>query len=269
VADTSGWRGGAGGKAGALVIQGRVIGALILRELHTRFGRDNIGYLWFIAEPMMLAAGVSAAHLAARVPLASHMDIVPFYVTGYCTFMMFRSNVNRAAATIESNRSLLFHRQVTPFDMVISRCLLEAAAVLSAMLLLLGLASVTGLGHMPDRPQLILAGMGLMLWFTIGLAMIVAAASEFTSVVERLVHPTTYLLLPVSGMFFLIEWVPKSFQPYVALFPPAQLTEMVRLGEFAQLQSKWINVPYLIAVNAVLTLVGLAFLRLARNATPE
>jgi capsular polysaccharide transport system permease protein len=255
--------------ADGLVIQSRVVGALILRELHTRFGRDNIGYLWIIAEPMLLAAGVSAAHLAARVPLGDHMEIVPFYVTGYCTFMMFRSNVNRAAATIESNRSLLFHRQVTPLDMVLSRCLLEGAAVLGAMMFLLGAASVAGLGHMPDRPPLILAGMGLMLWFTLALAMIVAAASEFTSVVERLVHPTTYLVLPISGMFFLIEWLPKNFQPYVALFPPAQLTEMVRMGEFGQLKSVWINVPYLIAVNAVLTLIGLAFLRRARNATPE
>jgi capsular polysaccharide transport system permease protein len=153
--------------------------------------------------------------------------------------------------------------------MVLSRCLLEAAAVLGAMMFLLGAASVVGLGHMPDRPPLILAGMGLMLWFTLALAMIVAAASEFSSLVERLVHPTTYLVLPISGMFFLIEWLPKNFQPYVALFPPAQLTEMVRMGEFGQLKSVWINVPYLIAVNAILTLVGLAFLRLARNATPE
>jgi capsular polysaccharide transport system permease protein len=30
----------------ALDVQRRVIGALIMRELHTRFGRDNIGYAW-------------------------------------------------------------------------------------------------------------------------------------------------------------------------------------------------------------------------------
>ena len=41
-----------------------------------------------------------------------------------------------------------------------------------------------------------------MLWFTFAGAMIIAAASEFSPVVERLVHPATYLVLPISGMFF-------------------------------------------------------------------
>jgi capsular polysaccharide transport system permease protein len=255
--------------ADGLVIQSRVVGALILRELHTRFGRDNIGYLWFIAEPMLLASGVSFIHLVNHVPIPGGLDVVPFYVTGYCTYMMFRSNINRAAATIESNRTLLFHRQVTPFDMVLSRCLLEFAATFSAMLLLITLATALGFGHMPDRPLMMLTGMGLMLWFTFAGAMVIAAASEFSPVVERLVHPSTYLLLPISGMFFLIEWLPRSIQPYVALFPVAQLTEMVRMGEYAQIKSHWISLPYLVSVNAILTLIGLAYLRIARNASPE
>jgi len=29
-------------------IQARVIGALMIRELNTRFGRDNIGFLWIM-----------------------------------------------------------------------------------------------------------------------------------------------------------------------------------------------------------------------------
>ena len=46
----------------ALGVQMNVIGALIMRELHTRFGRDNIGYLWVFAEPMLLAIAVAAMH---------------------------------------------------------------------------------------------------------------------------------------------------------------------------------------------------------------
>ena len=41
-----------------LRIQARVIGALMMRELHTRYGRENIGYLWLILEPMFLATAV-------------------------------------------------------------------------------------------------------------------------------------------------------------------------------------------------------------------
>ncbi len=46
----------------SLQAQGRVVGALIMRELHTRYGRENIGYLWMILEPMMFAAAVAVLH---------------------------------------------------------------------------------------------------------------------------------------------------------------------------------------------------------------
>jgi capsular polysaccharide transport system permease protein len=36
-------------------IQTRVIQALIIRELTTRFGRENIGFLWVMAEPLLFA----------------------------------------------------------------------------------------------------------------------------------------------------------------------------------------------------------------------
>ena len=36
-------------------IQHRVIGALMIRELVTRFGRENIGFLWMMVEPLLFA----------------------------------------------------------------------------------------------------------------------------------------------------------------------------------------------------------------------
>ena len=41
------------------------------------------------------------------------------------------------------------------------------------------------------------------------------------------------------------------------------------MGEYGQVESHWINRPYLIAVNAILTLIGLTYLRVARNASHE
>jgi capsular polysaccharide transport system permease protein len=243
----------------------RVIGATILRELHTRFGRDNIGYLWFLLEPMLLATGITVVHLFVVKSIGDGLDVGPFYLTGYCTYMMFRSNVNRAPATIESNKTLLFHKYVTLTDLVVARCVLEAGAVLTAMYLLLGAVTALGLGHMPDRPLLIFAAMGLMLWFTTGLAMILCAAGEFSSSVERLVHPATYLILPASGMFFLIGWVPEGVRPFIAWIPITQIEDLVRMGEFGNLDSPYVNIPYLVAWCAILTLCGLTALKVARS----
>ena len=38
----------------SLAIQKRVIGALLIREIITRYGRNNIGFLWLFVEPLLL-----------------------------------------------------------------------------------------------------------------------------------------------------------------------------------------------------------------------
>ena len=46
-------------------IQLRVIGALLIRESLTRYGRHNIGFLWLFAEPMFFTLGITAIWAAA------------------------------------------------------------------------------------------------------------------------------------------------------------------------------------------------------------
>ena len=38
-------------------VERRVIWALMLREMMTRYGRHNIGFLWLFAEPMLFTLG--------------------------------------------------------------------------------------------------------------------------------------------------------------------------------------------------------------------
>src|ERR1700761_385380 len=106
-----------------LAVQANVIGALIMRELHTRYGRENIGYLWMILEPSLLAIAVASLHQGGSH--GAGLPPVPFAIGGYCNFMIFRSIVGRGETAIEANKPLLFHRSVTIFDMLASRALLE------------------------------------------------------------------------------------------------------------------------------------------------
>jgi capsular polysaccharide transport system permease protein len=87
----------------AFAVQMRVIGALIMRELHTRYGRENIGYLWMILEPALLATGVAAIHVGSGSHYSSDIRPVPFTVIGYGVFIIFRGIFTRAEGTIEIN----------------------------------------------------------------------------------------------------------------------------------------------------------------------
>ncbi len=242
----------------ALDVQRMVIGAMIMRELHTRYGRDNIGYLWVIAEPMMLAVTVAAMHLGSIGHSQFGIDSAPFWITGYTPFVMFRSVVGRADAALEANRSLLYHRAVTITDMLISRALLEGAGISLAIFILLSGFAIFGLGTLPQRPLLMFEGMGMLLWFSFGLSLLVCAGSEVSPIVGRLVHPVIYFSLPLSGAFFLLEWVPEPYRTYLTWVPMIHMIELIREGQFAIYNSSYIDVPYAVGWCMVTTLLGLA-----------
>jgi capsular polysaccharide transport system permease protein len=58
--------------------QARITGALMMREIYTRFGRDNIGFAWIIAEPAIFCLAIIL--LWSMIKHQGHADtpIVPF-----------------------------------------------------------------------------------------------------------------------------------------------------------------------------------------------
>ncbi len=245
-------------------VQANVIGALILRELHTRYGRDNIGYLWVIAEPMLLAGAVALLHSGEHLRYLGGLRPIPFALVGYGIFIMFRSIVSRAETVLEANRPLLYHRQVTLFDMLAARALLEGASTGLALALLIGAAFLLGYSDPPARPLLLLGAISLMLWFSFGLSMVVAAASQRSHAFGRLLHPALYLSMPLSGAFFVLGWLPPDFRAALQWVPLVQIFELARRGMFAAYETPYIDLAYLLAWCLSLMLIGMLALKAIR-----
>ena len=248
-----------------LQVQAHVVAALLMRELHTRFGRDNVGYLWVVLEPGLLSVAVTFLHLAASSRTGFGLDPIPFWVAGYTPFCMWRAVVMRADAAIESNRTLLYHRMVTITDLLIARGLLEFASTVLAMTAILGFAWLCGLGNLPDRPLLMFAGLVQLWWLSFGFSLVVAAASEYSSVVPRFVHPAVYISLPLSGAFFLMKWMPHWIRNYLVWSPLISPFEQIREGQFASFDSDYVDPVYVIAWSLVMTLLGLVAIRIIRR----
>lgn len=248
-------------------IQKRVIGALILRELHTRYGRDNIGYLWIILEPMLFAIGIGILHSVSSASEFGLTDIkpVPFAIIGYTTFIIFRNILNRSSGTIESNAPLLYHKMVSLFDMLLARTLLESAGIVVSAFILLFLAFCVDIGNLPVRPAYILIGQFYMTWLTFALSLIVCASTYENPTVERLIHPLTYFAVPLSNIFIMMEWLPESYRNWIELVPMAQCIEIVRYGQFESASNKYYSFEYLTIICVSLTFVGLLSLGLIRK----
>jgi ABC-type polysaccharide/polyol phosphate export permease len=94
-------------------------------------------------------------------------------------------------------------------------------------------------------------------WFGASLALLIGAASVFSDVVERLWHPASYLLFPLSGAAFMVDWLPESLQRFVLLLPMVHGTEIIREGWFGNVVRTRYDLAYMATCCLVLSLAGL------------
>ncbi|MBV8848841.1 MAG: ABC transporter permease [Methylobacteriaceae bacterium] len=250
----------------ALAIQSRVIGALILRELHTRYGRENVGYLWLVGEPMMLATVIGLLHSASsHAGHGGDMKALPFAVLGYTVFILFRGIVNRSEGSLEANAPLLYHRQVTILDITIARALLEFAGVFLTFVILMTLIICLRLANPPVRPLALLAAWGLMFWYSFGHSLVITAISYENRTIGRLVHPYSYFMVGLSGAFIPLAWLPHPYRDWLSYLPITSIFELARYGQFSAAKLDYFYGEYLVAACAILTWTGLVCVRTLRH----
>lgn len=252
------------------VIQKRVFGALLMREILTRYGRHNIGFLWLFAEPMLFTLGVTALWTIAGLHKISALPIVAFAVTGYSSVLMWRSMPSRCIAAIEPNLPLLYHRNVRLLDVFAARIALEAVGTtisfVGLVLLFRGLEWL----EFPENVILVATGWLMLAWFGAGLALFLGALSASSELVEKLWHPAAYLLFPLSGAGFLVDSLPVAAQQAVLLLPMVHGVECLREGFFGSKIVAHYDLAYMAAWNAGLTLAGLLRIRvIADEVRPE
>jgi capsular polysaccharide transport system permease protein len=250
----------------ALRTQMRVLGALILRELHTRYGRENVGYLWMFLEPMMLASVIGLLHYeTGHTAYGGDIKPLPFGVLGYTTFILFRGVVNRSEGAVEANAPLLYHRSVTVLDVVFARALLEFASVFMTFVIIMTLVISVGLADPPARPLYVIFGWFLMWWYCLGHSLIITAATYERRTLGRLVHPYSYFMTALSGAFYQVGWLPPGIRVWAEWLPTTTVFETVRYGWFESANDEYAFYGYCMGVCLVSTWAGLVGLRMMRS----
>ena len=251
-------------------IQRRVIWAVVLREMLTRFGRHNIGFLWLFAEPMLFTLGVTALWTAAKTMHGSSLPIVAFAITGYSSVLLWRNMPSRAIGALAPNLSLLYHRNVRPIDIYLARLILEGAGATMSFVFLVLFFSFIGWLQLPEDVLQVAGGWLMLAWFGASLALFLGGLSEISETIEKLWHPAAYLLFPLSGAAFLVDALPSPAREYVLLLPMVHGVEYVREGYFGSQVTAHYDLAYMALWNIALTLLGLAQIRrVSKIVVPE
>lgn len=245
-------------------LQGRVVHALLLREVQTRFGREHLGFLWLFLEPLLLASAIATFKWAAEFnTVYAGISVFVFALVSYLPYFCFRAIVGRAPGSLRQNMALLFHARIKLLDVVIARHLLEAGAVLTVMTLIAIGVAVLG-DVVPANIPLLLLGLLLLFLFSHGLGLMAAAAAAVWPMTERLIHPLVYLSLPLSGALVALHAMDPALRTLLLWNPQAHIHEMIRDGFFGTALPSYYSIAYVCFWVGLFNLLGLAALRAVR-----
>jgi len=239
----------------------RVIAALVIREMGTKFGRSAGGYAWAIAEPLggivLLAIAFS---LALRTPPLG-TSFMLFYATGIVPFSMFNTLSKAVAGSVSSNRGLLNYPVVTLLDAVIAKLLLNLITLsIVAIILFVGIIVIFDL-HVGLDLGAVVAAMVLAAVLGLGVGTMNCVLFGFFPTWKNVWAVLTRPLFIVSGIFFTFESVPAQFQKVLIWNPLVHVIGVMRAGFYSTYDPAYVSYAYVLGIALGLFVVGAYLLR--------
>jgi capsular polysaccharide transport system permease protein len=242
----------------------RTLFALLMREIISRYGRTNIAFLWLIVEPLILCVGVMI--IWSFIHHDSHgIPLVAFIVSGYMPLTLWRHISSHAVSCIKQNTALFYHPSVRPLDVLFACTILEFIGTSMALIAVLTTLIFSGLVESNMHLEFMLLGWLFMTWLSFSIGMILSALSEQYDFVERLVSPFQYLMLPISGCFFMVGWLPTWTQNLALYVPTVHCYEMFRAGLLGEAVETHFSIAYLSIFCIAATACGLVMMRRAAH----
>jgi capsular polysaccharide transport system permease protein len=244
-----------------LRIQKRVIWALVMREMITRFGREGLGVLWMMAEPAMFVIGVMA--IFSHTESGTKYSVAEFLAISYPTLLFWRNTTGRVVKAIEVNRALLHHKPIRPIDIIYARIILEFAGATASFLVLFSIFVVAGICRLPADVLTMIVGYFLVMWFSFNFVMVMAALSELSETIDRISHIILYLMLPFCGAFIPTYLIPGQAGYLLSFFPLVSAVEYFRHGYYGDRMPAIYQIGPTLLILSFFTLFALTITKIA------
>lgn len=238
----------------------RSIGALMLREMATTYGKSPGGYIWAVLEPVAGIAVLTFAFsfLFEKPPVGTSFEL--FYATGTLPFFMFTTISNRVGTALVFSKSLLSYPAVTYVDAIVARFLVNfLTELLVFYLVITAILSIYDTRAALDMPDIALSlSMAALFGLAVGtlnsyLFLRFHVWHVFWSVISR-------PLFLISGVFFIYDALPPLLHDYLWYNPMIHIIGLMRSGFFPTYAGSYISVVYVLGVSLAVLLLGLRLL---------
>lgn len=247
-----------------LTRQSQILGALLLREMATRYGRRGGGFLWLVGEPLIFCFGVIIMWMLIGRG-KDGVSVAPFVMSGYMCLILLRHGISFSVSAVNANVGLLYHRHVGPLHFYLARMILELAGNTIAFIVVYLTLLIFRQVDLPHDLLSIYCGWLLMWVMAMATGFIISGLAMRSEVVERFVPVVSYAMIPLSGVFFMVDWLPPAVRDTYLWVPYPNAIEMVRNGVFGEQVSTHFRPAYAVFSAFGMFLLGLLLIRNAEG----
>ncbi|WP_346666523.1 ABC transporter permease [uncultured Mailhella sp.] len=252
----------------AVIVQGRVIYALMMREVHTIYGTSRLGYLWALFDTVMGIVIFWALRASAGFHPPHGMPVLFFLLAGFGLFSIFRGMVSKCMSAVAGNKALLTFPQVTPLDLMIGRMVVLWGKEIVSALILIVIAACFNVYIYLNNFAILLFTILITPLLGLGVGLICHALNVLFPITEKIVSIILRIMFFTSGVFFSISKFPSYVMDYVWWNPMLQLIEMCRMSISQGYRAMPYSMCYLTSITVVSLCFGLLFERYVRRKLP-
>lgn len=233
----------------------------MLREMATTYGRSPGGYLWAVVEPVAAISLLAFVFSMAFDAPSLGSSFTLFYATGYLPFMLFHDVVNKVGGAIRFSRPLLAYPAVCVSDTILARWVLNTATHIVVAIVVFASIEIALDTAALYRPLSMLNAYAMAAALALGVGTLNCFLIMRFPVWERLWHIATRPLFIVSGIFFLLEDLPRDLREIAWFNPLIHITSEMRRGVYASYDAAFVSAGFVYAAALAAFALGLMLLR--------
>jgi capsular polysaccharide transport system permease protein len=245
--------------------QRRVLFALMLRNMRTKFFGNGLGYMLAVAWPLThIIIIVAMFTVMGRVaPVGDSITL--FVATGAVPFQTFNYLTRFMMTALVKSRPLLAFPEVKTLDMLFAAALLEILSAFTVVIAFLVIAWFAGVDAMPRDIVGAACALGAAVLVGLGFGLL-------NGIIGLAFPPWTigYVLVQVifwvtSGVLFVPDALPEPLREIVAWLPAVQVIEWMRSAYYEGYGGLVLDRTYIIGFAFVTIFLGLALERMMRG----
>ena len=193
-----------------LTTQARVLGALILRDMRTRFGRSHWGFLIAVGWPFAHIFIIVGIMVFRGLPTPLGHSVTLFVATGLIPYIGFMYMSRKMMESFSINKPLLYFPQVKSLDIMISRSILEIITFMGSSAICLAFLLAIGIDALPVRPFEAASAFCAIILFSIGVGSLNACVQAFFPGYMMAYVLVIIAMYSLSGVFYVPEFLPQQ-----------------------------------------------------------